>query len=213
VCVEKGKADRPTPVPPELKDQDGASELTRQLLAEGVSPDDILNKGLIPGMKRIGDQYSAGTAFVPNLLLAARAMNAAIDLLKPYFADGKVSSKGTFIIGTVLGDLHDIGKNLVKSIVEGSGWTVIDLGTDVSSEAFISALEAHPGSVVGLSALLTTTMVNMGQTVKDIKERFPDARVLVGGAPLSKEFCEEIGADYYTWDPQDAADYLARLKN
>jgi methanogenic corrinoid protein MtbC1 len=160
-------------------------------------------------MKRIGDQYSAGTAFVPNLLLAARAMNMAIDLLKPYFTDGKVTSKGTFIIGTVLGDLHDIGKNLVKSIVEGSGWTVIDLGTDVSSEKFISALEEHPGSAVGLSALLTTTMVNMGQTVKDIKERFPEARILVGGAPLSKEFCNEIGADYYTWDPQDAADYLA----
>lgn len=211
-CVEKGKADRATPTPPEMKDQDGAREITAELLEEGMAPEEILNKALIPGMKRIGDLYGQGKAFVPHLLLAARAMNEAISLLKPYFESGQVERKGTFIIGTVKGDLHDIGKNLVKAIIEGSGWEVVDLGTDVTSEKFIEAIEKHPNAAVGLSALITTTMVHMEGIVKDIRARFPENKILIGGAPVTQEYCNKIGADFFSLYPQEAAEYLNALK-
>lgn len=208
VCVEKGKADKATPTPPEMKDQDGATELTQQLLDQGASPEDILQSALIPGMRRIGVLYSEGKAFVPHLLLAARAMNSALALLKPFFDAGAVERKGTFILGTVQGDLHDIGKNLVRAIVEGSGWEVIDLGTDVSSEDFIEALDKNPGAPVGLSALITTTMVNMEAITRDIRAKYPDTKILVGGAPVTQEYCDKIGADFFSLFPQEAAEYL-----
>ena len=211
VCVEKGKADKATPIPPEMKDMIGARELTQQLLEMEASPDEILNTGLIPGMKRIGDLYSEGKAFVPHLLLAARAMNESLTLLQPYFDTGAVERKGTFIIGTVKGDLHDIGKNLVKAIVEGSGWEVVDLGTDVSSDAFIKAIEEHPNAAVGLSALITTTMVNMEAIVNDIRVAYPGNKILIGGAPVTQEYCEKIGADFFSLYPQEAAEYLESL--
>ena len=182
VCVEKGKADRATPTPPEMKGQDGAKEIAMQLIEMETPPDEILSVGLITGMKRIGDLYGEGKAFVPHLLLAARAMNMAIALLKPYFDAGTVQRKGTFIIGTVQGDLHDIGKNLVKAIVEGSGWEVIDLGTDVGADRFISAIEEHPNAPVGLSALITTTMVNMEQIVEQIREKYPEKKIHYWGS-------------------------------
>lgn len=211
VCVEKGKADKATPTPPEMKDQDGAKEITAQLIEMDVPPDEILNKALIPGMKRIGDLYGQGKAFVPHLLLAARAMNQAIVLLKPFFDSGAVERKGTFIIGTVQGDLHDIGKNLVKAIIEGSGWEVVDLGTDVSADGFIKAIDEHPNAAVGLSALITTTMVNMEQIVQSIREKYPDKKILIGGAPVTQEYCDKIGADFFSLQPQDAAEYLNSL--
>lgn len=208
LCVEKGKADKPTPTPPEMKDQDGAREITQQLVDLEVSPTEILNDALIPGMKNIGDLYGQGKAFVPHLLLAARAMNAALDVLKPFFESGAVERKGTFIIGTVKGDLHDIGKNLVKAIVEGSGWEVIDLGTDVNAGDFIKAIEAHPNAPVGLSALITTTMVNMEEIVNEIRKKFPEKKILIGGAPVTQEYCDKIGADFFSLYPQEAAEYL-----
>ncbi len=211
VCVEKGKADRATPTPPEMKDQDGAKEIALQLLEMETPPDEILSVGLIPGMKRIGDLYGEGKAFVPHLLLAARAMNMAITLLKPAFDAGTVQRKGTFIIGTVQGDLHDIGKNLVKAIVEGSGWEVIDLGTDVGADQFVRSIEEHPKASVGLSALLTTTMVNMEKTVVQIREKFPDQKIMIGGAPVTQEYCDQIGADFFSVYPQEAAEYLKSL--
>ncbi len=211
VCVEKGKADQATPTPPDMKGMIGASEITQQLLDLEVSPDDILSKGLIPGMKRIGDLYGEGKAFVPHLLLAARAMNGCLALLKPYFDAGDLERKGTFIIGTVKGDLHDIGKNLVKAIIEGSGWEVIDLGTDVSSDKFIKAIEENPNAAVGLSALITTTMVNMESIVSDIRSRFPENKILIGGAPVTLEYCDKIGADFFSLYPQEASEYLDSL--
>jgi methanogenic corrinoid protein MtbC1 len=211
MCIEKGKADKSTPTPPEMIDQDGAKEITAQLIKMDVQPGDILNVALIPGMKRIGDLYGQGKAFVPHLLLAARAMNEAIGLLKPYFESGAVERKGTFIVGTVQGDLHDIGKNLVKAIIEGSGWEVVDLGTDVSAEDFIKAIEEHPNAAVGLSALITTTMVNMEKIVQNIKEKFPDKKILIGGAPVTQEYCDKIGADFFSLQPQEAAEYLNSL--
>lgn len=211
LCVEKGKADKSTPTPPEMKDMIGAREITQQLLDMEASPEDILNTGLIPGMKRIGDLYSEGKAFVPHLLLAARAMNMSITLLQPFFEAGAVERKGTFIIGTVRGDLHDIGKNLVKAIVEGSGWEVIDLGTDVSSEAFIKAIEENPEAAIGLSALITTTMVNMESIVNDIRSKYPDQKILIGGAPVTQDYCDKIGADFFSFYPQEAAEYLESI--
>lgn len=211
VCVEKGKADQATPTPPEMKDMIGAKEITKELLEMDVTPDEILNTGLIPGMKRIGDLYSEGKAFVPHLLLAARAMNESLALLQPYFESGSVERKGTFIIGTVKGDLHDIGKNLVKAIVEGSGWEVLDLGTDVSSETFLKAIEENPDAAIGLSALITTTMVNMEAIVNDIRAAYPDNKILIGGAPVTQEYCEKIGADFFSLYPQEAAEYLDSL--
>jgi methanogenic corrinoid protein MtbC1 len=160
------------------------------------------------GMKRIGDRFGTGKAFVPELLMAAKAMTAVMEHLKPFFQSGKVQRKGTFVLGTVAGDLHDIGKNLVGMSIEGAGWEVVDLGVDVPAEKFIAAIEEHPGCVVGLSALLTTTMVTMESIIKSIREKGLQTKILVGGAPLTNDFCQKIGADFYSPDPQGAVDYL-----
>lgn len=207
-CVENGKDKKETPIPPELKGKDGALEITHELLDLGVSPDHILNLSLMPGMDRIGEKYSKGKAFVPHLLLASRAMNASLDLLKPYFDSGDVEQKGTFIIGTVKGDLHDIGKNLIRSIVQGAGWEVVDLGTDVGADDFLESLATYPDAFVGLSALITTTMINMEGIVKSIKEKYPEKKILIGGAPVTDKYKESIGADFCSHDPKAAADYL-----
>jgi methanogenic corrinoid protein MtbC1 len=208
VCIERGKVNAKSPYPPDLKGQDGADELVKQALDEGVAPDDILSKALVIGMGRVGQKFSENKVFVPDLLMAAKAMSAAMGHLKPFFESGQAHHKGTFIVGTVQGDLHDIGKNLVAMVIEGGGWKVIDLGVDVSPEKFLNAVKENPGSVVGLSALLTTTMVNMEKTVKLVKGEVPGTRVLVGGAPLTSEFAQKIGADSYSPDPQGALTYL-----
>ena len=131
--------------------------------------------------------------------------------LKPFFQSGETKRKGTFIIGTVTGDLHDIGKNLVSMMVEGGGWEVIDLGVDVGSEKFINVIEEKPGAVLGLSALLTTTMENMRKIVTEIKAKYAGVKILVGGAPVTQEYCNKIGADFYSPDPQGAVNYLKQL--
>jgi methanogenic corrinoid protein MtbC1 len=143
--------------------------------------------------------------------MSAKAMGASMAQLKPFFTSGELKTKGTFIIGTVKGDLHDIGKNLVSMMIEGGGWTIVDLGVDVKSERFIEALKQNPGAVVGLSALLTTTMANMEEIVVEIKKQAPETKVFVGGAPVNAEFCKKIGADYYSSDPQKAVEYLTEL--
>jgi methanogenic corrinoid protein MtbC1 len=176
-------------------------------LEQGVKPAEIL-EGCMLGMDRIGKKFSENKVFVPELLMAAKAMSAVMNHLKPYFQSGEVKRKGMFIIGTVTGDLHDIGKNLVSMSIEGAGWEVIDLGVDVSSDKFLTAIANYPNSAVGLSALLTTTMVNMESIVKDIKGKYPETKILVGGAPLNQEFCDKIGADFYSHDPQGAVNYL-----
>ena len=135
-------------------------------------------------------------------------MSTAMLHLKPHFLSGAAKQKGTFIIGTVLGDLHDIGKNLVAMMVEGSGYKVIDLGTDVGSEKYIAAVKENPGAVVGLSALLTTTMVNMEKITADIKDAVPGTLVTIGGAPVNDDFCQKIGADNYSADPQGVVEFL-----
>ncbi len=201
-CIERGKVDAHSPYPPDFKGQDGADELTRQALDEGVAPNDILTEALMKGMGEVGQKFSENKVFVPDLLMAAKAMGASMCHLKPFFESGEAKHKGTIIIGTVKGDLHDIGKNLVAMVMEGGGWNVVDLGVDVSKEQFLQALEENPGAVVGMSALLTTTMVNMEETARSIKEKSPGTLVIVGGAPLTDEFAQKIGADAYASDPQ-----------
>jgi len=173
VCVEYGKIDIKSPYPPNMKDQMGAHELTRDALEDGISPSEILEEALIPAMSRVGQKFSRNEIFVPQMLMAARAMSSSMVHLKPYYLSGQTKRKGSFIIGTVTGDLHDIGKNLVAMMIEGSGWEIIDLGVDVSADKFIKAVEIHPGAVVGLSALLTTTMEHMRKTVEVLKEKYP----------------------------------------
>lgn len=211
VCVEFGKIDIKSPYPPSMKDQEGAFELTKNALESGISPGEILEEALIPAMSRVGQKFSRNEIFVPQMLMAAKAMSSSMVHLKPYYLSGQTRRKGSFIIGTVTGDLHDIGKNLVAMMIEGSGWEIIDLGVDVSADKFIKAVESHPGAVVGLSALLTTTMENMRKTVAILKEKYPALKIFVGGAPVTAEYCAKIGADFYAPDPQGAVEYLRTL--
>lgn len=207
-CIERGKVDRNSPYPPDMKGQDGAVELTQQAIALGFPPQDILLKALMVGMKNIGDRFGCGEAFIPDLMISAKAMTAATSILRPLFQSDVSFQKGTFIIGTVAGDLHDIGKNIVKMIMEGAGWQVIDLGTNVSTEKFLETLRQNPQSSVGLSALLTTTMVNMERTTKEIKQLSPSTIVVIGGAPVTDNFRQKIGADAYFPSPHVLPDYL-----
>ena len=207
-CVEFGKINIASPYPPQMKGQEGADEITRKALDQGVHPQDILSKGLMPGMERIGVKFRENKVFVPQVLMSAKAMSTAMIHLKPHFLSGAAKQKGTFIIGTVQGDLHDIGKNLVSMMVEGNGYKVIDLGTDVASDKFIAAIKEHPGAFVGLSALLTTTMASMEKITKDIKAALPDTIVTIGGAPVNDDFCQKIGADCYSPDPQGIVEFL-----
>ncbi len=207
-CVEFGKINQASPYPPTMKGMPGADELTKEALEAGFSPQMILNEALIPAMNRVGNKFTEGKIFVPQMLLSAKAMNSAMKHLKPYFQNGEIRRKGVFIIGTVQGDLHDIGKNLTGMMVEGAGWEVIDLGTDVSAEKYIQALDEHPGAVCGMSALLTTTMSNMQPMIAAIREKHPGTKVIVGGAPLNAEFARQIGADAYGRDPQDDINWL-----
>jgi methanogenic corrinoid protein MtbC1 len=210
-CVEFGKINRTSPYPPTMKDQDGADELAKRALQEGVRPDEILENALIPAMSVVGDKFSRKEIYVPQMLMAAKAMNSAMAHLKPFFQSGETKRKGKFIIGTVSGDLHDIGKNLVAMMIEGGGWEVIDLGVDVSAEKFMKSIELNPDAVIGLSALLTTTMENMKKTVEVIKEKNPSSKILIGGAPVTMDYCMKIGADFYSPDPQGAVKYLKQL--
>ncbi len=211
ICIERGKVNNASPYPPDLKGQDGADELTAEALKQGISPKEVLESALIIGMSNIGQKFSEGKAFVPEMLMAAKAMKASMVHINPFFKSGMVKQKGTFIVGTIQGDLHDIGKNLVAMMVEGAGWKVIDLGVDVGYDKIEQALKENPESVVGLSALLTTTMVNMRGVVEKVKNLNPKSIVMVGGAPLTQDYCNEIGADFYSADPQGAIKFLDKI--
>ncbi len=208
VCIERGKVDANSTHPADLKGQPGARELTKELLEQGVAPQDILNRALIPGMRNIGDKFGKGQAFIPDLLIAAKAMKAAMLLLKPYFESGHIQRKGRFVLGTVKGDLHDIGKNLVGMVLEGNGWEVVDLGVNVAAERFLSEVQEHPDSYVGLSALLTTTMLYMEEIVKTLKQFKSDIPIFIGGAPVTAAYNQQIGADGYFPDPQQLVNFL-----
>lgn len=210
-CVEFGKINNASPYPPDMKGKDGADELTKLALDEGFTAEQILTDSLIIGMGKVGAKFRENKIFVPQVLMSAKAMGAAMEHLKPFFSSGAAKRKGTFIIGTVEGDLHDIGKNLVAMMVEGNGYEVIDLGVDVNADRFVAEVEKYPNAVVGLSALLTTTMVNMEKITKILKEKDPGIKVCIGGAPVNQEFCNKIQADMYSPDPQGLVEYLDKL--
>lgn len=211
-CVEAGKADAATNIPPGSKDKPGVAEWVDKALAEGVPANVIIDNALLRGMQPIGRKFAANEIFIPEVLIAARAMHAGMNKLKPHLADCDVAGRGVFVIGTVKGDLHDIGKNLVAMILEGAGWKVVDLGVDCACEKFAAAVKEHPGCVIGLSALLTTTMVAMREAVQAIRQQCPDAIILVGGAPVTEGFASEIGATAYAADPAAAVEILDRIK-
>lgn len=211
LSVEAGKVDAVAAYPPDLRGQAGADELTKEALASGVPPGDILENGFVAAMERVGRSFAEGRIFVPQMLMSAKAMSVAMRNLEPYFQSGEVRKKGTFVIGTVAGDLHEIGKNLAAMMIKGAGWDVIDLGKDVPAGRFIESVGSRPESVVGLSALLTTTMPSMEATVRELRETFGGIKIIVGGAPLTDGFAKSIGADLYAPDPQVAVRFLAEL--
>jgi 5-methyltetrahydrofolate--homocysteine methyltransferase len=189
------------------------AELTRQALDAGLTAGQILNDGLLAGMDVVSARFGANEIFLPEVLLSARAMNAGMDLIKPLLIAGEVRSLGKVVIGTMRGDLHDIGKNLVGVMLKGAGFEVIDLGANVAPERFVETADAEGAQVVGLSALLTTTMTGMKDVVSLVKDKGLDGRVkvIVGGAPLSQAFADEIGADGYGYDASNAVTLVKRL--
>lgn len=188
-----------------------ATLITKQALDEGVEADRIISDYMITGMTEIGRRFEAGKAFVPDLLMAARAMKGSLEILKPYLEEGQSKRAGKVIIGTVKGDLHDIGKNLVASMLEGSGFEVINVGVDISAEKFVNYVKEHNPDIVCLSALLTTTMESMREVIDALKnEGLRDkVKIMIGGAPVSSKYAEEIGADGYS-DNANSAVALAK---
>jgi 5-methyltetrahydrofolate--homocysteine methyltransferase len=195
--------------------RDDALALTNAAIGEGVPPADIVNQGLIAGMSVVGDRFKRNEFYVPEVLIAARAMKAAMAPLKPLLAECGVEPVARVAIGTVKGDLHDIGKNLVAMMLEGAGFEVIDLGVDVTPEGFVGAVNDKRANVIGLSALLTTTMPSMKDTIAALSEAGVRDRVkvVIGGAPLTQNYADEIGADGYAPDAASAVDAVKELLN
>ncbi len=188
-------------------------ELTQKALDEGVPPGEILNEGLIKGMNVVGERFKNNEFYVPEVLIAARAMHSGMDILKPKLAESGVQPIGKVLLGTVKGDLHDIGKNLVAMMLEGAGFEVIDLGIDVPPEKFVQAVNEQGGDVIAMSALLTTTMTQMKTTLEALEEAGVKSKVktLIGGAPVTQNYADEIGADGYARDAASAADKAKEL--
>lgn len=188
-------------------------ELVAQAIEEGIEAQTILEEGLLSAMSIVGEKFKKNEVFVPEVLVAARAMNAGVEILRPYLVASGVTTKGKAVIGTVKGDLHDIGKNLVKMMLEGKGLEVIDLGVDVSAETFVAKAIEYKAQVICCSALLTTTMGEMKNVVdKAIEEGIRDqVKIMIGGAPITQAFCDSIGADYYTCDAASAADVALQI--
>ena len=188
-------------------------ELVGQAVEQGIPAKEVLEKGLLAGMDVVGEKFKNNEVFVPEVLVAARAMNMGASVLKPLLADGEQTSAGKVCIGTVKGDLHDIGKNLVKMMMEGKGLEVVDLGTDVSPETYVETAVNQNCQIICCSALLTTTMPVMGEVVKAAEKAGVRAKVkiMIGGAPVTEAFCEQIGADKYTPDAASAADAAVEL--
>ncbi len=193
--------------------QQEAVRLTQEALDEGVPADKILNEGLIAGMEVVGEKFKKNEFYVPEVLIAARAMKSAMELLRPALAETGVEPIGTVVIGTVQGDLHDIGKNLVAMMLEGGGFRVVDLGVDVAPEKFVEAVQKEGAQIVGLSALLTTTMPAMKDTIAALEQAGirDQVKVLIGGAPVTQEYADEIGADGYAPDAASAVDKAKQL--
>jgi 5-methyltetrahydrofolate--homocysteine methyltransferase len=193
-------------------------EAVKAALEQKIPPHEILDDGLLPAMERVGSLFQEGEIFIPDVFFSAKAMHGSMDILRPLLAPSRLTEMGSVVIGTVLGDIHDIGKRLVATMLEGAGFNVVDLGVEVSPEAFVQAVEVHQPQIVAMSTLLTTTMMNMGATVEallkgGVRER---VKILIGGAPVTRAFAEEIGADGYGSNAssglEEAKALLAALK-
>ncbi len=194
-------------------DRDQVQQIAQEALNEGVGPGQIVNEGLIAGMAVVGKKFKNNEFYVPEVLIAARAMHAGMDILKPLLAESGVKPKATVLIGTVKGDLHDIGKNLVAMMLEGGGYEVVDLEVDVAPEAYVEAIKKHAPNVIALSALLTTTMPSMKDTIDALSAAGvrDQVKVIIGGAPVTQAYADEIGADGYAPDAASAVDLVSDL--
>ncbi|MFN2114020.1 MAG: corrinoid protein [Anaerolineales bacterium] len=183
-------------------------ESTKQALDEGLDAEEILNKGLMPGMDHVGVEFKSGNMFVPEVLRSAKAMQESMELLRPLLAESGAETAGKVVLGTVKGDLHDIGKNLVGMMCEGAGFEIVDLGKDVEPEAFVAAVKEHKPTILGMSALLTTTMRAMERTIKALEEAGvrDTVKIMIGGAPVTQDFADQIGADGYAANAASASE-------
>ncbi len=192
-------------------DQNTAMDITKSALADGTAAKSILNEGLIAGMDVVGKRFKNNEVYIPEVLISARAMKMAMQILEPELVKAGVEPIGKLLIGTVRGDLHDIGKNLVAMMLKGAGFDVIDLGVDVTPEKFVEQVKAGNVNLVGMSALLTTTMPGMENTVKALKDSGHPVKIMIGGAPVTKEYADKIGADGYAADAASAVDIAKSL--
>jgi len=192
-------------------DRDTVADLVQKALDEGVDAEAVLNEGLVAGMDVVGRKFRNNEFYVPEVLIAARAMNAGMELLEPILAEAGAKPAGVVVLGTVKGDLHDIGKNLVGMMLKGGGFKVVDAGIDVAPERFVELAQQNDAQLIGLSALLTTTMTQMPNVVEALKEAGLDIKVMIGGAPITQEYADEIGADGYAPDAASAVDLARQL--
>jgi len=183
-------------------------QLVKEAISEGITPEEVLNKALIAGMSVVGEKFKANDIFVPEVLIAAKAMHAGLDVLEPLLIESGIEPKGKLLIGTVKGDLHDIGKNLVAMMFKGAGFSVVDLGIDIPAEVFVKKVKEEKPSVLAMSSLLTTSMPSMKETIKALKQAglYSDVKIIIGGAPVTQEYAEEIGAHGYAGDASSAVD-------
>ncbi len=187
--------------------------LTQEALDKGAAARDILDKGLLAGMDVVGQRFKAGDMFIPEVLLCARCMHGAMDILRPLLSEADAAGVGTCLIGTVEGDLHDIGKNLVSMMLQGAGFQVVDLGTNITAQQFVEAVKEHQPHILGMSALLTTTMPRMEETIQALKEAGirDQVKIMAGGAPVTQDFVEKIGGDAYGANAASATDKAKEL--
>ena len=192
-------------------DQNAAVQITKAALDEDTGAKSVLDDGLIAGMDVVGERFKKNEFYIPEVLIAARAMKAAMEVLEPELAKAGVEPRGKFLIGTVQGDLHDIGKNLVAMMLKGAGFEVVDLGVDVSAEKFVEQVKDKRVHLVGMSALLTTTMPGMEKTIKALKDAGVSVKIMIGGAPITQGYADKIGADGYAADAASAVDLAKTL--
>lgn len=194
-------------------DEDTAAELTQKAVDEGMDPEVILNDSLVPAMDDVGGEYEEGDRYVPEMLLSAEAMKGAMNILRPLLAESGVEPAGIVVLGTVEGDLHDIGQNLVSMMLEGAGFEVINLGAETPAEEFVEAVKEHNANILGMSALLTTTMTHMPEVIEALEEEGvrDQVKVAIGGAPVSQDYADEIGADGYAADAAAATNLVKEL--
>jgi 5-methyltetrahydrofolate--homocysteine methyltransferase len=209
--VIKGRADANIAIGGAAKGDPGVKELVQKALDQKVNPAEILNKGLIAGMDVVGKRFKANEVYIPEVLISARAMKAGMAMIRPLLTEKGVKATGSFIVGTVKGDLHDIGKNLVAMMMEGAGFNVIDLGVDVTADKFVASARENPGAAVGMSALLTTTMTSIKDVIATLKESGLKNKTMIGGAPVTQNYADEVGASGYAPDAASAVDKAKQL--